>query len=123
MKHIMIVDDSPTILMSMEGVLTRAGFQVSKAASGEDALRNLQGGAKPNLVITDLNMRGMSGYDVIKAVRGNAATRFTPVLMLTTESAQDKRAQARSVGATGWLVKPVQPNDLLNVVRQVLPGA
>ncbi|NBC37419.1 response regulator [Novosphingobium sp. FSY-8] len=123
MKHILIVDDSPTILMSMEGVLSRAGFQVSKAPSGEDAVRALQNGVRPNLVITDLNMRGMNGIDVIKAIRANSATRFTPVLMLTTESAQDKRQEARSAGATGWLVKPVQPNDLLGVVRQVMPGA
>lgn len=123
MKSVMIVDDSPTILMSMESILARAGFGVVKARSGEEAVRTLQGGARPNLVITDLNMAAMNGIELIRTMRQMPGTRFTPMLMLTTESAMEKRQEARSAGATGWIVKPVQPDDLLAVVRQMVPGA
>lgn len=123
MKSVMIVDDSPTILMSMESMLARAGFGVVKARSGEEAVRTLQDGARPNLVITDLNMAAMNGIELIRAMRQMPGTRFTPILMLTTESAMEKRQEARSAGATGWIVKPVQPDDLLAVVRQMVPGA
>ncbi|MEO0031701.1 MAG: hypothetical protein RIS94_1459 [Pseudomonadota bacterium] len=123
MKTVMIVDDSTTILMSMESILVRAGYGVVKATSGEAAVSTLQQGAKPNLVITDLNMAAMNGIDLIRAMRQMPATRFTPILMLTTESAMDKRQEARAAGATGWIVKPVQPADLLAVVQQMVPGA
>ena len=123
MKTVMIVDDSPTILMSMEAILTRAGYGVAKAESGEAALRVLQGGTRPSLVITDLNMHAMNGIELIRSLRQLPATRFTPILMLTTESALDKRQEARSAGATGWIVKPVQPTDLIAVVKQMVPGA
>lgn len=123
MKSVMIVDDSPTILMSMESMLARAGFGVVKARSGEEAVRTLQDGARPNLVITDLNMAAMNGIELIRTMRQMPGTRFTPILMLTTESAMEKRQEARSAGATGWIVKPVQPDDLIAVVRQMVPGA
>lgn len=123
MKTVMIVDDSPTILMSMEAILSRAGYGVVKAASGEEAVRTLQTGARPNLVITDLNMNAMNGIDLIRNMRQMPVTRFTPILMLTTESSMDRRQEARTAGATGWIVKPVQPADLLAVVQQMVPGA
>lgn len=123
MKTVMVVDDSPTILMSMDAILTRAGYGVVKADSGEAALRALHGGGRPNLVITDLNMHAMNGIDLIRSMRQLPQTRFTPILMLTTESALDKRQEARSAGATGWIVKPVQPDDLIAVVKQMVPGA
>jgi two-component system chemotaxis response regulator CheY len=122
-KTIMLVDDSPTILMSMGAILGRAGYNVAKAASGEEALRELQTGQKPSLIITDLNMGAMNGIDLIRRLRQTPTTRFTPIIMLTTESAMDKRQEARSAGATGWIVKPVQPTDLLAVVKQMVPGA
>jgi two-component system chemotaxis response regulator CheY len=119
----MIVDDSPTMLMSIEGILTRAGIAVIKAASGEEALTKLQKGDKPNLLITDLNMGAMDGIELIRSARKLATLRFTPILMLTTESQQDKRNDAKAAGATGWIVKPVDPENLLKVVRQLVPGA
>ena len=122
MKTVMIVDDSPTILLSMEAILVRAGYGVIKAACGEDAIRALNAGHRPALVITDLNMAAMNGIELIRQMRQVPATRFTPILMLTTESAMDKRQEARSAGATGWIVKPVQPSDLLAVVQQMVPG-
>ena len=74
-------------------------------------------------MITDLYMGAMSGIDLIREVRKLRLFRFTPILMLTTESQQDRRAEAKASGATGWLVKPVQPTDLLQVIKQVVPGA
>ncbi|MDH2308740.1 response regulator [Methylobacterium brachiatum] len=120
---IMIVDDSPTMLMSIEGILSKAGLGVVKAASGEEAVTTLQGGTKPNLLITDLNMGAMNGIELIRRVRKLPGLQFIPILMLTTESQQDKRNEAKSAGATGWIVKPVGPDALLKVIRQLVPGA
>jgi two-component system chemotaxis response regulator CheY len=122
-KKILIVDDSPTILMSMRGMLERAGHTVSNAASAEEAVSVLNGGLKPDLVITDFHMGAMNGIDLVRAVRKMASLRFIPVLMVTTESQQAKRIEAKAAGATGWLVKPVQPEALLQVIKQVVPGA
>jgi len=122
-KRILIVDDSPTILMSMQGILERAGHTVSKAASGEEAVAVLKGGLKPDLVITDYHMGAMNGIDLVREVRKMPGLQFTPVLMVTTESQQEKRVDAKAAGATGWLVKPVQPDALLQVIKQVVPGA
>ncbi len=122
MKRIFLVDDSATILMSLEGILKKAGFEVDKAGNGQQALDSLRQG-KPDLMITDLNMPGMDGISLIREVRKLPGMRFMPILMLTTESQQSKRQEAKAAGATGWLVKPVQPDDLLRVIRQVLPGS
>ena len=122
-KKVLIVDDSPTILMSLRGMLERAGHDVSDAANGEAAVLVLKGGLKPDLVITDFHMGAMDGIELVREVRKMASLRFIPVLMVTTESQQAKRMEAKAAGATGWLVKPVQPEALLQVIRQVVPGA
>ncbi|MDR3496562.1 MAG: response regulator [Ancalomicrobiaceae bacterium] len=119
---ILIVDDSATMLMSIEGVLSKAGLTVVKAASGEEALAKLKSGSKPNLMITDLNMGAMNGIELIRNTRKVAGMQFMPILMLTTESQQDKRNDARSAGATGWIVKPVDGATLLKVIGQLVPG-
>jgi len=119
MKTIFLVDDSTTLLMSMSAILEKAGFGVEKAVSGEDALKKLNAGIKPNLMITDLNMPGMDGISLIKEVKKLSQFRFMPILVMTTESQQNKRTEARSAGATGWLVKPVKPEELLGVIQQV----
>ncbi len=119
---IFIIDDSATILMSMESILNKAGFTVAKAVSGEDAVTKLQGGLKPALIITDIHMPGMNGIDLIRKVRTMAGFQFVPILVVSTESQQAKRDEARAAKATGWLVKPVQPDDLLKVVKQILPN-
>ncbi|MDQ7014984.1 MAG: response regulator [Gammaproteobacteria bacterium] len=121
MKKIMLVDDSTTLLMSMKGILSRAGFEVLTASSGQQALQKIEN-FKPDLVITDLNMPGMDGIMFIKESKKMAAMRFKPMLMLTTESQQSKRDEAKQAGAMGWLVKPVAPEQLTQVVKQVLPG-
>jgi two-component system, chemotaxis family, chemotaxis protein CheY len=118
---ILIVDDSATILMSMEAILSKGGFVVTKASSGEEAFAKLQGGAKPALIITDIHMKQMNGIELIRKVRALSGFQFTPILVVTTESQQQKRDEARAAKATGWLVKPVQPDDLMKVVKQILP--
>ncbi len=122
MKTIFLVDDSTTMLMSLSEVLKKAGFQVETASNGTDALAQFKGGLKPDLIITDQNMPGLTGIELIRETRKLAALRFTPILMLTTESQQAKRQEGKAAGATGWLVKPVAGKDLLAVVKQVLPG-
>ncbi|NHC15280.1 response regulator [Motilibacter deserti] len=122
MKTVMLVDDSPTMLMSIKSVLTKAGMAVETARDGQDALDQIKKGLKPNLIISDVNMPRLDGISFVREAR-KAGLRFTPILMLTTESEQAKRDEAKKAGATGWLVKPVQPDALLGVVRQVVPGA
>ena len=122
-KKVMLVDDSPTILMSMEAILTKAGYRVAKASDGTEALQMLKSGENPDLIITDLNMPQMDGITLIREARRLPGTRFTPILVLTTESQQAKRQEARKAGATGWMVKPVPAQDLLKVLNQVLPGS
>ncbi len=120
-KSILVVDDSSVMLMSLKETLELAGFQVQTAADGLLALQALQGGLRPDLVITDINMPNMDGLELIKNAR--TILRFTPILALTTESQAAKRDEAKRLGATGWLVKPVAGADLVRVVRQVVPGA
>jgi two-component system chemotaxis response regulator CheY len=119
---ILIVDDSPTMLMSVKSMLVKAGMIVETANDGQDALDRLNAGLKPNLVISDVNMPRLDGLSFVREAR-KAGHRFVPILMLTTESEQTKRAEAKAAGATGWLVKPVAPDALLGVVRQIVPGA
>jgi two-component system chemotaxis response regulator CheY len=121
MKHIFLVDDSATMLMSLKGTLEISGFKVDTASDGEQALARIKEGLKPDLIITDINMPRMDGITLIQEAR--KLLRFTPILALTTESQQGKREDAKKNGATGWLVKPVGGADLLAVIRQVLPGA
>lgn len=122
-KNILIVDDSATMLMSVKSTLAMNGFKVETASDGVQALNKLKAGEKPDLIITDINMPNMNGIDLIKNVRALPGFRFTPILTLTTESQAEKRDEAKKLGATGWLVKPVSGPDLLKVIKQVLPGA
>lgn len=123
MTTVMLVDDSATMLMSLKSILTKAGYAVETAGHGKEALDKLGRGVKPNLIISDVNMPQMDGITFAREARKSPGMRFTPILMLTTESEQSKRAEAKAAGATGWLVKPVGPDQLLGVIKQVLPGA
>jgi two-component system chemotaxis response regulator CheY len=120
-KTIFIVDDSTVMLMSVKLTLEKGGYQVETAKDGLDAFNRLKAGFKPDLIITDVNMPNMNGMEFIKNAR--TLLRFTPILTLTTESQAAKREEAKKLGATGWLVKPLGGADLLKVVKQVLPGA
>jgi two-component system, chemotaxis family, chemotaxis protein CheY len=120
---ILIVDDSATMLMSLKTGLTISGFKVESANCGQAALDKLKSGVKPDLILTDINMPGMTGLELIGKIRALSAYRFTPILTLTTESEASKRAEGKRLGATGWLVKPLAGNELVKVIKQVLPGA
>lgn len=120
MKTIFLVDDSATILLSISSVLGKAGYGVEKASNAEEALKKFQGGVKADLLITDLNMPGMNGIDFIKEVRKLAAYRFMPILFLTTESQQSRKAEAKAAGASGWIVKPASADELLNTIKLVM---
>lgn len=120
MKTIFLVDDSATILLSISNILTKAGYAVEKAGNAAEALGKFKAGTKIDLLITDLNMPGMNGIDFIKEVRQLAGYKFMPILFLTTESQQSKRAEAKAAGASGWLVKPATVDQLLNTIKLVL---
>jgi len=120
-KTILVVDDSATMLMSLKTTLTMGGYQVETASNGQLALDKLKAGAKPNLILTDVNMPVMGGMELIGKARALPGLRFIPILTLTTESEAGKRDEGKRAGATGWLVKPVSGNDLLKVIKQVFP--
>ncbi len=122
-KTIFVVDDSITMVMSLKSTLTLNGFHVESASNGREALDKLQSGIKPDLIMTDIHMPVMGGIELIRRVRALAGLKFVPILTLTTESELAKKNEGRLAGATGWLVKPVAGNDLVTVIRKVLPGA
>jgi two-component system chemotaxis response regulator CheY len=121
MKTIFLVDDSPTMLMSLKSSLQLLGFKIETASDGVQAMKKLTEGFKPDLIITDINMPNMNGLELIKNAR--QLLRFTPILALTTESQAVKRDEAKKLGATGWMVKPVTAVELTKVIKQILPGA
>lgn len=121
MKKILLIDDSATMLMSLKSTLEMHGFAVKTAADGAIGLGMLKQGIKPDLIITDINMPNMNGLEFIQNAR--ALLRFTPILALTTESQQAKRDEAKKLGASGWLVKPVGAADLVAVIKKLVPGA
>jgi two-component system chemotaxis response regulator CheY len=122
-KTILVVDDAPLMLTSVKATLEMNGMKVEVASDGVQALNKIKSGIKPDLVITDINMPNMGGIELIKNIRALPGFRFTPILALTTESQAARRDEAKRNGATGWLVKPTPGNELVKVIRQVLPGA
>ena len=121
-KTALIVDDSPTMRQMVAFTLTNAGFTVVEAQDGMDAVNKVAGGRKMDVVVTDLNMPEMDGIALIKELRKLSAFRFTPILMLTTESAAEKKQAGKEAGATGWIVKPFNPEILLKTIAKVLPA-
>ncbi len=121
--NILAVDDSRTIRDMLALALRQAGFRPSLAEDGLHGLEVLNGMA-PDAIITDINMPRMDGFGFIEAVRCQAAHRATPILVLTTESAPELKARARAAGATGWIVKPFDPEKLVRALHMVAgPGA
>ena len=116
-KTILIVDDSASMRQLVTFALTGAGYEVVSAVHGKDALEKLKT-AKVEMVVTDLNMPEMDGIELIKNVRSNAASKFTPILMLTTESQESKKLEGKQAGASGWLVKPFKPEELVGLVQK-----
>jgi len=122
-KTVLVVDDSVTMVMSLKTTLSINGFKAETASNGREALDRLRAGLKPDLILTDINMPEMTGMELIRNVRAMPGLKFVPILTLTTESDAAKRSEGKLAGATGWLVKPVSGNDLVAVIRKVLPGA
>ena len=120
---VLVVDDSVTMVMSLKTTLTMNGFEVEIASNGQAALDKLNSGIKPNLIVTDINMPVMGGLEMIGKVRAIPGFKFIPILTLTTESDNTKRDEGKRAGATGWIVKPVSGDDLIKVIKKVLPGA
>ena len=118
-KTILAVDDSPSIRQMVAFTLKSAGYALIEAADGNDGLSKAQAG-KPDLVLTDQNMPGMDGLSLIRALRALPQFKATPILMLTTESSDAMKAQGKAAGATGWLVKPFDPQKLVDVVKKVI---
>lgn len=119
MKTILAVDDSASMRQMVSFTLKTAGFDVTEANNGEEALKVAQG-RDFDLVISDVNMPIMDGIELIRNLRELPNYKFVPMLMLTTESTTDKKQQGRAAGATGWIVKPFNPDQLLATVRKVL---
>ena len=119
-KTVLIVDDSASMRQMVAFVLQQGGFDVVEGANGQEALGQLDA-HRVDLIVTDLNMPVMDGITLIRNVRARPELKGTPVLMLTTESQDSIKQQGKAAGATGWIVKPFQPDKLLAVIARVLP--
>ncbi len=117
-RTILTVDDSRMMREMLLMVLRDAGFNVVQAEDGVDGLSVLSA-TSPDVIITDINMPRMDGYGFIEHVRKDERHRATPILVLSTESAPEKKARAREAGATGWIVKPFNADNLLGAIRRV----
>ncbi len=118
-KTILIVDDSASMRQLVKISLNGTGHQIIEASDGRDALSKLNG-QKINLIISDVNMPNLDGIGLVKAVKAKPEYRFTPIMMLTTESEQAKKAEGQAAGAKAWMVKPFQPQQLLAAVEKLI---
>lgn len=117
-KTILVVDDSASVRQVVSMALRGAGHEVVTASDGQDALSKLDG-RRYHLVVSDVNMPVMDGITLIKEIKKRADYRFTPILMLTTESEESKKAEGKAAGAKAWLVKPFKPDVLLAAVSKL----
>jgi two-component system chemotaxis response regulator CheY len=118
-KTILIVDDSASLRQVVNIALSSAGYEVIEACDGVDALGKLDG-RKIHLIISDVNMPNMDGITLVKEIKQKADYKFTPIIMLTTESQEDKKAQGQAAGARAWVVKPFQPAQMLAAVSKLI---
>jgi two-component system, chemotaxis family, chemotaxis protein CheY len=119
MIRILAVDDSPSMRDMVRIALSGAGFDVTLAADGKEALDMARKGSF-GLVLSDVNMPNMDGISLIRALRAEAAYRHTPILMLTTEASPERKREGKEAGATGWIVKPFDPDQLVATMQRVL---
>lgn len=117
--RILTVDDSASIRATTKIVLTGAGFEVTEAVDGRDGLAKATSGTF-DLIVTDLNMPNMNGIEMIKALRSLPQHTGTPIIFLTTESDGEIKSQAKAAGATGWITKPFDPDQMVKIARKVL---
>jgi len=119
MKRILTVDDSASVRQMVSFTLQKAGYEVAEAVDGRDGLGKAAGG-KFDLIITDLNMPNVDGIQLISSVRKLPGYSFVPILMLSTESQAEKKDEGRKAGATGWIVKPFNAEQLVAVVQKLV---
>ena len=117
-KKVMIVDDSGSFRTVVKLALQKAGYEVVEAVDGKDACTKLDG-RKLNLIVCDVNMPNMDGLTFLKHVKTQANYKFTPVIMLTTESQESKKAEGKAAGARAWITKPFQPSTLVDAVNKL----
>lgn len=117
-QTILTVDDSASVRQMVAFTLKGSGYDVIEAADGQEALGKLS--PDINMIITDLNMPGMDGIELIRKVRAMAQYRFIPIILLTTESQDSKKKEGKAAGATGWIIKPFKPEQLVGVVKKVM---
>ena len=117
-KTIMIVDDSSSLRQIVSMTLKSAGYEVIEASDGHDALGKI-GSQKIHLIISDVNMPNMDGITFVNEVKKQVAYKFTPVIMLTTESEESKKREGQAAGAKAWVVKPFQPEQLIGAVQRL----
>jgi two-component system, chemotaxis family, chemotaxis protein CheY len=118
-KTILIVDDSASLRQVVGIALRGAGYEVMEGVDGRDALRKLDG-RKINLIISDVNMPNMDGITFVKEAKKLPAYRFTPIIMLTTESQASKKLEGQAAGAKAWVVKPFRPEQMLAAVAKLV---
>jgi len=118
-KRIMTVDDSVSVRQMVSFTLKNAGYETVEASDGQDALSKLNGSGV-HMIVTDLNMPNLDGIGLIREGRSKAEYKFITIIMLTTESHDSNKQECKSAGATGWIVKPFKPDQLLAVVKKVL---
>jgi two-component system chemotaxis response regulator CheY len=119
-KNVLVVDDSSSVRQVVGIALKSAGYDVIEAVDGKDALSKLTG-QKVHLIISDVNMPNMDGITFVKEVKKLANYKFTPIIMLTTESQESKKAEGQAASAKAWVVKPFQPAQMLAVSKLILP--
>jgi two-component system chemotaxis response regulator CheY len=119
MTRILAVDDSPSMRDMVRIALTGAGFEVTQATDGEEALQLAREHAF-DLILSDVNMPRMDGIELIRALRAENSYRHTPILMLTTDGSADRKREGKEAGATGWIVKPFDPAQLIATMLRVL---
>ncbi len=118
-KIIATVDDSASVRQMVTFTLMNAGYEVIEAIDGQDALTKLNG-KRVHMVLTDLNMPNLNGIELIRALRADPTYKFTPMVLLTTESQTEKKQEGKAAGATGWIVKPFKPEKLLAVIKKLV---
>ena len=117
-KHILVIDDSSSFRTVVKLALQKAGYVVTEAIDGEDAVEKLEA-RKPDLIVCDVNMPRMDGLSFARHVKASALHRFTPIIMLTTESQDTKKAEGRAAGVRAWITKPFQPSQLVDAVARL----